>query len=62
MMDWKTVATDGTQKKREQLYDEINKVRDETLRANLTHTYYKLFSFLDDDLATYDRKLKRIFK
>lgn len=48
---WNTVTTQGTQLKREQLYREISKVSDSTLRANLEHTYSKLFMFLEDDLA-----------
>jgi hypothetical protein len=48
---WYKVASYATQKKREQLYREINEVKDERVRSNLEHTYYKLFSFLDNDLA-----------
>jgi len=47
---WRAVATQGTQLKREQLYREIGKLKDPTERANLEHTYSKLFMFLEEDL------------
>lgn len=44
------VAGQGTKLKREQLYAEIGRLKDPTERANLTHTYYKLFAFLEEDI------------
>lgn len=48
---WNVVATEGAKLKREQLHREIGRLRDPTERANLEHTYSKLFMFLEDDLA-----------
>lgn len=48
---WNAVAGEGARLKREQLYREIGRVKDPILRANLEHTYSKLFMFLEDDLA-----------
>ena len=59
MSKWREVATQGAQLKREQLYAEIGKVQDAVLRSNLEHTYCKLFSFLDDDLIEFERRVKR---
>lgn len=50
MRPWYVITTQGTQLKREQLYREIGKVSDPTLRSNLEHTYSKLFMFLDEDI------------
>lgn len=47
---WQTVTTQGAQLKREQLYREIGRLKDPTERANLEHTYSKLFMFLEEDL------------
>jgi hypothetical protein len=44
-------AAEGTKQKREQLYREISQISDERVRSNLTHTYYKLFMFLEEDLG-----------
>lgn len=54
-MKWSTVASKATKLKREQLYREIMDVDDVRVRDNLEHTYYKLFSFLDDDLYAWGR-------
>lgn len=48
---WETVAGEGARLKREQLHREIGRLKDPTERANLEHTYSKLFMFLEDDLA-----------
>lgn len=48
---WRAVTTQGTQLKREQLYNEIGRLKDPIERANLEHTYSKLFMFLEEDLA-----------
>jgi len=48
---FKTIASEGAFLKREQLYREIGKVSDPTLRSNLEHTYSKLFMFLEEDIA-----------
>lgn len=47
---WRAVAGHGAQLKREQLHREIGRLKDPTERANLEHTYSKLFMFLEDDL------------
>jgi hypothetical protein len=47
---FKMVAGEGARLKREQLHREIGQVQDETLRANLEHTYGKLFMFLEEDI------------
>ncbi len=48
---WQAVAGEGARLKREQLYREIGRLKDPTERANLEHTYSKLFMFLEEDLA-----------
>ena len=48
---WQAVAGEGARLKREQLYREIGKLKDPTERANLEHTYSKLFMFLEEDLG-----------
>jgi hypothetical protein len=50
MRIWDAVATEGAKLKREQLAREIGRLKDPTERANLSHTYSKLFMFLEDDL------------
>jgi hypothetical protein len=45
------VAGEGARLKRDQLEREIGKLRDSTERANLAHTFSKLFMFLEEDLA-----------
>lgn len=50
MSAWRDVATEGARLKREQLSREIGALRDPTERANLSHTFSKLFMFLEDDL------------
>ena len=57
MKAWRTVATEGAKLKREQLHNEIGKLKDPTERANLEHTYSKLFMFLEEDL---ERVLRRM--
>ncbi len=52
---WRAVAGEGARLKREQLYREIGRLKDPTERANLEHTYSKLFMFLEEDL---ERALK----
>jgi hypothetical protein len=47
---WSALTTQGTKLKREQLHREIGRLKDATERANLEHTYSKLFMFLEDDL------------
>lgn len=47
------LLSEGTIKKRAQLYREIMEVPDERLRSNLEHSFYKFQSFLDEDLAPY---------
>lgn len=54
---WKCVVGEGARLKREQLYREIGELP-EPHQANITHTYYKLFMFLDEDLATLRRELE----
>jgi len=51
MNAWNSVATEGTRLKREQLYREIEKLKDPIERSNLGHTYSKLFMFLEEDIA-----------
>lgn len=58
MKAWRTIATEGAKLKREQLSIEINKLKDETERANLNHTFSKLFMFLEEDLERVLRKYK----
>lgn len=50
MEAWRTIATEGAKLKREQLDREIGKLKDPTERANLGHTFSKLFMFLEEDL------------
>ena len=50
MTNWQAVAREGTKLKREQLELEIGRLKDPTERANLSHTFSKLFMFLEDDL------------
>jgi hypothetical protein len=40
-------------KKRNQLYNEIMKVEDVGLRSDLEHSYYKLMSFINDDVTEF---------
>lgn len=56
MSYWSRTAGEGARFKREQLYNEIGRLKDPTERANLEHTYSKLFMFLEEDL---ERLLKR---
>jgi len=51
MTNWQAVAGEGARLKREQLYHEIGRLKDPTERANLEHTYSKLFMFLEEDLG-----------
>lgn len=51
MTSWQVVAGEGSRLKREQLYCEIGRLKDPTERANLEHTYSKLFMFFEEDLA-----------
>lgn len=53
------VAGEGSRLKREQLFDEINRLKDSTERANLIHSYYKLFSFLEEDIRMALREAAR---
>lgn len=55
---WGAVATEGARLKREQLHREIGKLKDPTERANLEHTYSKLFMFLDEDLERLVRRVR----
>lgn len=51
MSNWAKVAGEGARLKREQLEREICSLpQDSVLRANLLHTFSKLFMFLDEDL------------
>jgi hypothetical protein len=50
MRIWDSVAGEGARLKREQLYREIGRLKDPIERANMEHTYYKLFMFLEEDL------------
>lgn len=50
MTNWEAIASEGTKLKREQLHREIGRLKDATERANLEHTYSKLFMFLEEDL------------
>ena len=56
MKSWNRVATQGAKLKREQLDREIGRLKDETERSNLSHTFSKLFMFLEEDL---DRVLRK---
>ena len=47
---FKMVAGEGAVLKRRQFEREICQVADPTLRANLLHTFSKLFMFLDEDI------------
>jgi len=47
---FKMVAGEGARLKREQLYREIERLKDPTERANLGHTFSKLFMFLEEDI------------
>jgi hypothetical protein len=48
---WQAVAGEGARLKREQLYNEIERLKDPIERSNLGHTYSKLFMFFEEDLA-----------
>lgn len=48
---WYDIATEGARLKRDQLDREIGKLKDPTERANLGHTFSKLFIFFEEDLA-----------
>ena len=58
MEAWRAVATEGAKLKREQLDREIGKLKDETERANLGHTFSKLFMFLEEDLERLVRRVR----
>lgn len=47
---FKMVAGEGARLKRQQLEREICKIKEEPLRANLLHTFSKLFMFLEEDI------------
>jgi hypothetical protein len=47
---FKMVAGEAARLKREQLHREIGRLKDPTERANLEHTYSKLFMFLEEDI------------
>lgn len=49
------IATEGARLKRDQLEREIGRLKDPTERANLGHTFSKLFMFFEEDL---DRALR----
>jgi hypothetical protein len=59
MRVWTAITSEGTRLKREQLADEISRIPDEQLRANLRHTMSKLFMFLEDDLEAALREAAR---
>jgi len=50
MRAWTRVTTERTRLKREQLADEISRIQNETLRANLRRTTSALFRLLENDL------------
>lgn len=50
MSMWREIAGEGARLKREQLHREIGRLKDPTERANLEHTYSKLFMFFEEDL------------
>jgi hypothetical protein len=45
--------SEAVMKKRNQLYSEIMKVEDAGLRSDLEHSYYKLMSFINDDVTEF---------
>lgn len=45
------ISTEGARLKRDQLEREICRLKDPTERANLSHTFSKLFMFFEEDLA-----------
>jgi hypothetical protein len=47
---WTAIASERTRHEREKLADEISRIPDEALRANLRCTMGELFRFLEDDL------------
>ena len=47
---WDMITTEGSRLKRIQLHREISHLKDPTERANLEHTYSKLFMFLEEDI------------
>jgi hypothetical protein len=47
---WTSITSERTRIKREQLADEISRIPDEQLRANLQQTMSRLFLSLEDDL------------
>lgn len=49
---WYDIAGEGARLKRDQLEREIGRLKDPTERANLSHTFSKLFMFFEDDLAS----------
>jgi hypothetical protein len=52
------LLSEATLKKRAQLGNEIMQIKDEVLRSNIEHSFFKFQSFLDDDLAPYLPKPK----
>jgi len=50
MRAWTAVISERTRIKREELADEISRIPDEQLRADLRGTMGELFRFLEDDL------------
>jgi hypothetical protein len=56
---WYDIAGEGARLKRDQLDREIGKLKDPTERANLSHTFSKLFMFFEEDLAIALREAAR---
>lgn len=50
MNGFSMVAGEGARLKRQQLAREIGQLKDPTERANLDHTFSKLFMFLEEDI------------